>query len=647
MINAPSTLLQNSEPPVGCPMHRPALADGRLDFTQALYLPMHQRVIAQYIHDTEGKPVLHLFCGDQEISFDEPELFAFGETLAKQSRFLAGASTTWGDGYAWSKLQELLEQLVLAGILEYAPAEIALDAKRPRYEGARDNPLPAAQTNVARTWQDCEAITQELAGHPVELAHLELVIPIFRIAHMALDMEGRQVGEANVFPKALRLDTPTSWRACIYPGSRYQDDRPMNVTALKSMRQYWPQMMNAIGRIREAYLQRFPTARSGWTVGDVERLSTLVLAIPTFALMKSHAAVPNGQLHPVLSNLFRVTDGVRMTTHQMLFVPVAEATLSPLAATSSGEIYAYAERNYAFASTHGVCAGPKAMIEEFLSVLLDGNDADWRDAVQDPPVNAALTDMEAAFDYGLLGLQAHAVVFSLWPMMTRTYEQLFTLASTWQGEKSAAVEQLVAHLQEKMTILKNQTLHASEEWRINRENVYADIDEHCRVGLGQPAERPLVERIQSGMGEDAICIHAQLQAQIARHMQVAANDSNAAALAAALSQFFRQARSVLQIADGVQANINRLLGRIPALRAFTLADIDVHVVLQGSEARRLPHLLDVLQTLLGFTAAITKDGIHIRPVVLTPNHESVPHGARSPEFAGVGPADTRAMCTTH
>lgn len=647
MNNAPSTPLHNSEPPAGCPMHAPAEAVGRLDFAQALHLPMHQRVIAQYIDDLEGKPVLYLFCGDQEISFDEPDLFAFGETLAKQSRFLAGAATTWGEGYEWSRVQELLELLVQAGILEHASAEVALDNKRPRYEGARDNPLPAATTTVARTWQDCEAITEELAGHPVELSHLELVIPIFRIAHMALDAEGRQVGEANVFPKALRLDVPTSWRACIYPGSRYQDERPMNVTALKSMRQYWPQMMAAIIRIREAYLQRFPAARNGWTVGDVERLSTLVLAIPTYALMKSQTAVANGALHPVLSNLFRVTDGVRMTTHQMLFVPVAEATLSPLASTSSAAVYAYAERNHAFASTHGVCAGPKAMIEEFLSVLLDGNDAPWHDVLQDAAVEAALADMQAAFDYGLLGLQAHAVVFSLWPMMTRTYEQLFTLAVNWSGEKTSAVSQLVDHLQEKMDILKNQTLHASEEWRVNRENVYADIDEHCRAGLGQSAGAGLAQRIHSGMGDDAVCIQAQLQAHIAMHLQTQADDSNTVSLATALSHFFRQARSVLRIADGVQTDINRLLGRPVPKRAFTLADIDVHVVLQGSEARRLPHLLDVLQTLLGFTTAITKDGIRIRPAVPLPPHESMPQGTNSPRFAGVGPADTRAMCTTH
>jgi hypothetical protein len=288
------------------------------------------------------------------------------------------------------------------------------------------------------------------------------------------------------------------------------------------------------------------------------------------------------------------------------------------------------------------------MIEEFLSVLLDGNDAPWQDVVLDAEVKAALADMQAAFDYGLLGLQAHAVVFSLWPMMTRTYEQLFTLTGGWNGARSAAVDALQQHLQEKMDILKNQTLHATEEWRINRENVYADIDEHCRAGLGLAPQAGLAQRIKQGMGSDAVCIEAQLQVHIARHLHMAADtrDANVLALAQCLSHFFRQARAVLNIATGVQNEINRLLGRAPANRDFTLADMDVHVILQGSEARRLPHLLDALQTLLGFTAAITKDAIRISAATALPHNESVQSCTRSPKFAGIGPADTRAICTT-
>ncbi len=606
---------------------------------QALLFPMHKRVITQYLPDESGKQVLFLFYGDQEISFDEPELFAFGEALAKQSRFMAGAAVSWGEGYTWPQIQTLLMQLVEANILELDDTDAATAATADRYEGARPNPLPAALTQVARTWQDCEAITQELTGHAIELAHLELVIPIFRVAHMALDREGRQVGEANVFPSALRLDVPTRWRACIYPGSRYQDDRPMNVSALKSMRAHWPQMMAALLQVREAYFQRFPAARAGWTVGDVERLSTLVLAVPTYQLMKAQGRVGNGNLHPVLSNLFRVTDGLRMTTHQMLFVPVAEATRSPLAPTNSEEIYAYAERNHAFASAHGVCAGPQAMIEAFLAVLLDGQSDPWVDVALDTEVAEALGDMAQAFDYGLRGLQAHAVVFSLWPMMTRTYEQLFQTSLAWTGTQTPAVTRLQSHLQEKINILKHQTLHATEAWRTNREQVYADIDAHCAAGLNMPEPSPLSERIQEAMASDGLALHLpmQLRGLISEHLASPPGDPGVTELAQQLAYFLRQARAVIHIAVEIQHHINCLLGRKPAQRAFTVADVDVHVVLQGHEARRLPHLLKALEALLGFTATVTPAG-----VLVTPYHREPPTCSRRPEFADMVLADNRA-----
>jgi hypothetical protein len=632
-----------------CPMHglAPVVPSvERLSQSAMLVFPLHQRVITQLLKNEAGQDELFLFYGDQQISFEEPELFAFGQALATQSRFAAGTATTWGPGCAWEKVQELLQQLLEAGILELDTANDAQIPVRPQPDGVRPSPLPPAQAYFARTWLECEAISQELTGTTIDLAHLELVIPIFRIAHLVLDAEGRQVGEANVFPQALRLDVPTSWRSCIFSGSRYQDARPMNVSALKSMRAHWPQMMAALLRIRESYFGRFPIARNGWTVGDVERLSTLVLAVPTYMLMKSGQRVGNGALHPVLSNLFRVTDGLRMTTHRMLFVPVAEATLSPLAAITAAEIYAYAERNHAFGSTHGVCAGPQAMIEEFLAVLMDGKlpAADGAPVELDADVESALAEMESAFDYGLLGLQAHAVVFSLWPLMTRTYADMHEIALQWRGPQTPVLERFRSHLQAKVEILKNETLHATEAWRSNRESVYADIYAHCAQGVGQADARSLPERVAAARTTQPVSLEVQLRGLL--QAQFALGDGSADAdvnkLVTCLSQFFLQSQAVLGIALEVQDTINTLLQRAPAQRVFTAADLDVHVLLQGSEARRLPHLLDELENLLGFRAVVSRDGVQIH----TSQHHRVPvAGTRSPEFADTGSADNRALCT--
>ena len=46
-----------------------------------LRLPLHRRVVTQYAPAEAGGTELRLYCGAQEISFDEPAFFAFGEVL--------------------------------------------------------------------------------------------------------------------------------------------------------------------------------------------------------------------------------------------------------------------------------------------------------------------------------------------------------------------------------------------------------------------------------------------------------------------------------------------------------------------------------------------------------------------------------------
>ena len=228
-----------------------------------LMLPKHRQTVLQYMPDETGITQLHLYYGAKEIVFDEPALFAFGETLARQTRFKAAEATTWGDGYAWTRVEELLQQLIDEGVL--ARVNTAGEAPGQSVSAIQPSPLPPSTCPMARSWFDCEAITRDLTGRSVELGYLEVILPIFRIAHTTLDADQRQVGEANVFPPDLRLDVPTEWRTCNLPGTRYLNEKPMNVTAMRVMRVHWSQMMATLLRVREAYLGRFPEAKDALT----------------------------------------------------------------------------------------------------------------------------------------------------------------------------------------------------------------------------------------------------------------------------------------------------------------------------------------------------------------------------------------------
>lgn len=565
-------------------------------------------MVVQYQDGPETR-VLNIYYRDKEISFDEPELFAFGETLAKQTCFRAGDATGWGYGYGWDQVLPLLEQLLDAGILERSNRPAS--ARNIAQNRSCPSPLAPAESRRPRNWDECAAITRELTGRSVELGHLELIVPIFRVAHIALDADDRQVGEASVFPRALRLERPTEWLTCIYPGTRYQVDRPMNATALRSMRAHWPQMMAILLRIRSGFLRRFPQARHGWTVGDIERLATLVLSVPTYQLMKADGRIENGRLHPALSSLFRVTDGLRLTMHQMLFVPIGEPALAPDAPMTSEAIHDYAERNYSFHSETGVCAGPRIMVQEFLRVLVDGIDErNYAATAFDPDVEQALADIDAAFDYGLLGLQAYAVVFSLWPAMTRTYERLAELFAQAVQDGAAGFADIRDRFHAHLATVRERTFLASEKWRLDREQVYADMYEQCGRARSQTVETAKLSDALAPICSDD---HAEARSTLAR--LVAARfgsdpqDRHVDAIADILMTFFIREQSVLRAASKVQSQINRLLGRAQASRAFGSDEIDVHNLLQGAESRRLPYLLDELREAAGIEVRIEPDRI--------------------------------------
>jgi hypothetical protein len=187
------------------------------------------------------------------------------------------------------------------------------------------------------------------------------------------------------------------------------------------------------------------------------------------------------------------------------------------------------------------------------------------------------------------------------------------LVQDWIGPRTPALDQLDGYLREKMEVLRNSSYHASEEWRVNRERVYADIYEQCAIGLGDPVRQALSERISGRLTEDHRGATEALRAILKRHFDgVDAGETNSVEwLVDTLMHFFVRTQQVLALATETQQRINTLLGRAQPRRPFTATDVDVHVLLQAEEARRLPHLLDELERLLGFRVTITNETLEV------------------------------------
>lgn len=576
-----------------------------------LAIPKSRSAVLQRTSDADGGETLTLYLAGKEVSWDDPRHFAFAHALIGSSEFTAAEAADSG-ALEWAEAALMLEALMEEGLVVSAGS---LPGVADRHDnGPMPSPLPPAPMATARSWMDSESLMEELTGKRLDNYWLEVVVPIFRTAHIFLDRDQRHVGEANAFPAAARTEVPTEWRGCPYQGNRYQAEKPMNMTALKAMRAHWRQMMGLLLPIREAYLRRFPEARQGWTVAHVERLTVCVLALPSYMLLRCDSPVANGDLHPALSNLFRVTDGLRMVMHHMLFVPLHEPMHGPGYPVTVDGILAYADRNFLFHSDHGVCAGPRFMVEDFLAVLLHGAaPRSGFDAEVDPELVEAVTLIEHAMDYGLLGLQTHGAVFALWPAKARCYARLHSLLESHPEASSDGAQQLAERFAGHFAALSHRSFLGSEDWRAHRETVYDDMFASCSRGANaRLSDRPLSALLADSGVEPPAEGKAALEAAISRHFGDAHPDL-ARDFCAILTDFLVRARNIIALAEIVQKQVAGVLHRPEPTSGLTLQDVNLYNVLMGADQRSVPFLPDELRQLFDLSVHVDAHRIEIAP----------------------------------
>lgn len=377
--------------------------------SEVLCIPKRKRLTHSRFKNDDGQEVLHLFYGEVELIFDEPDVAPLGEKLIVVDRFRAEEAMAWSNGapHDWDKvrglLEALLEQQVLKRVTETAAAG-ASEAYPARLGLAPEGREPHAFS--AHDAARCPHLTQEAFGRAIDIPNLEVLVPVYRTAHAATDTDGRQVGENNVMPRTLFLDLPAQRRICGYPGSRYHDELPMNITALKNMTKRWAELLSLTEQFRQASMARLPLRDpSRWLAGELHYHVVCQLAAAGYVMVRGVDPAPNGQLDGGLAAVFRLIDGVRLVTNDVMrFTAGQHGCETPVSAQSIAE---FADHYSVYRGTWGVCAGPPGLIDEYLRVLF-GDEAAPIQA--EPDAAARVGDMEAALDYGLLGQRVECAV---------------------------------------------------------------------------------------------------------------------------------------------------------------------------------------------------------------------------------------------
>ena len=377
--------------------------------SEVLFIPRKRRLTHSRIKNDEGQEILHLFYGEIELIFDEPDIAPLGEKLMEVEKFRADEAMAWSNAvpHEWERIRELLQALIDQQILKRiseAPARSAGETFPQKLGIVPEGREPRAFSgaDAAR----CPMFTQEAFGRAYELSNLEVMVPVYRVAHATMDTDGRQVGENNATPRTMFLDLPTQRKACNYPGSRNQDELPMNVTALKHMAKRWPELLSLSEQSRMALFERMPPRDpAALRVGELHFMAVCQLASVAYVMVRGVDPVANGQLDGGLAAMFRLIDGVRLVTNDLM--RELPDGLGCEVVVTAKDINDYAERYTIYNGTWGVCAGPPALIDEYLRVLMGQDSAPIQ---VEPNVATRLGDMEAALDYGLLGQRVESAV---------------------------------------------------------------------------------------------------------------------------------------------------------------------------------------------------------------------------------------------
>jgi hypothetical protein len=567
-----------------------------VDPHETLFVSSRKRFVPIYNPGPDRPTELVLYCGLQEIAFDEPDLFPWAEKLIQQDSFMAGSATGWCEpALEWPRVQGLLESLIEEGILDRAPAQtiaqLPLSAMHLAFlEAEKARPV----TPAPRWWSpDPGAVLRDIAGRDLEPGYIEAVVPVHRLAHVALDREGRQVGEINAFPEFLRLKLPTEWKTCNYAGTRYHDETPMNMTALRSMIAHWKPVLRATLLFREEFLRRYPQLPDGrWRLGEVHFLASGILALPALQLMRWRDPVRNGDLDPVLSSLFRVTDGVRMVAAHMLDLRrmqmVHDRPVTPRDLTDM------AERENLYQSAKGVCAGPQTMIDEFVATLMNGKPVQG-DGGQPGPWTA---DIPSALDYGLLGLQVYATVFTVWVQMglawARIREALLRAPQLDRGR----VGRLRAAIERDWPLLAAVGLDDPEQ-RAWSEAFYRRMFHHAALGIrGSPGtDEDLAVALAPPphlLDERAAGALRDLFASAEVPETAAENGPLLGEIAGHLLDYLRFERHALRTVESLQRDIDLLLGRPHPASPLSGTQLAIHHILRKGTRAGIPYLLDAV-----------------------------------------------------
>jgi hypothetical protein len=332
-------------------------------------------------------------------------------------------------------------------------------------------------------------------------------------------------------------------------------------------------------------------------------------------------------LDPVLSSMFRITDGIRMTTYDMTFS--IEHTLDVNLPMTAAGVYEYAEKYAALIGSTGVCAGPEHLIREFLGTAIEGTHAESVVGPELPPQVQRLVDqLPAAIDYGLYGMQVSAVTASIWLLMSEADEALLALLASEAAQADPRCvrlrDQLLADWAHLEALQHNKPYDRQVHWI-----AYRDAYERSHRIARQSIGAAKLDDAVAPRPAEAMHVNA---ADRLRGLLASYPSAIVEPMIEIVLKYLRREQAMLACAADLQAAINRVLERPGARLPPSMQDL-LTSMSYGPRKNWFPHLFGSLARTLGIAISHTADGIQIveHPVAAAADQAACPFSHPTPD----------------
>ncbi len=314
-------------------------------------------------------------------------------------------------------------------------------------------------------------------------------------------------------------------------------------------------------------------------------------------------------------SLSRAAEGVRLAVQHMLCGHGGDAPLPAHQTVGADTVLDFVRRHRLFHSAHAVCAGPAALIDEFLQVLIEGRPASSGQAVVlDPVLTEELQHLGAALDYGLRALMAHATTRALEAVWQREAHGLGELAAGWRGRRTPQVmawQQRMQRCHEGLDARSAATLTASLQTPLA---AATELYSACARGLNALAETDALRAaVITPAAAPAGRKVAELSTVFAQRLGLLPGEAAAELrlLVTGVLTLLATTRAVVAVARDTQAGIQHLLGRAPARRPLQASDLELHDHLFGEPQPRPPQLPAELEAMFGIGLRVSAERIEI------------------------------------